>query len=136
MVGWQDAGAGARRVRLVCAFLGALLRNRLPEMAPLLPELQTFCIQHSRNRCVSQCTPWRLAATIRSNQSLEAQAPSACPPSTWLQRLQCRSRRNWLQEVEVSQGALLELGLDLISWPLRKVAAALVNFPDTDQLAQ
>ena len=105
--GWQDAGAGLRRVRLVCAFLGALLRNRLPEMAPLLPELQTFCIQHSRNRCVSQGTAWQLAATVMSSHLLKMRAPSSCPPATWLLQLRCTCRRDWLQQVEASQGVFL-----------------------------
>lgn len=53
----QDSGvARPRQVRLVCGLLGALLQQRLPDMAPLLPELQTFCISHSRSRYAPQ--PW------------------------------------------------------------------------------
>lgn len=46
----QISGAATRQVRMVCAFVGMLLCEQLGEMVPLLPAIQAFCIQHSRNR--------------------------------------------------------------------------------------
>jgi hypothetical protein len=46
----QEVGTAARQVRMVCAFLGVLLREKLAELAPLLPALQAFSIEQSRYR--------------------------------------------------------------------------------------
>lgn len=72
----QDPNTAARRVRLVCVFMTALVRTRLPEVAPLLMEAQAFCIQFSRVRFAIPCPSNRdsVSTGVRLNRTLRFKA--------------------------------------------------------------